>query len=51
MSHESKPHVLVIGAGVIGLQTSMTLLKQGYGVSVVAEYWPGEGQPGYTSDW
>ncbi|MCJ1402428.1 hypothetical protein MMC11_005648 [Xylographa trunciseda] len=51
MAHESKAHVLVIGAGVIGLQTALTLLRAGYAVSIVAEYWPGEGQPGYTSDW
>ncbi|MCJ1392622.1 hypothetical protein MMC18_005492 [Xylographa bjoerkii] len=51
MAHDSKAHVLVIGAGVIGLQTALTLLRAGYAVSVVAEYWPGEGQPGYTSDW
>ncbi|MCJ1378965.1 hypothetical protein MMC17_002064 [Xylographa soralifera] len=51
MTHDSKAHVLVIGAGVIGLQTAVTLLRAGYAVSIVAEYWPGEGQPGYTSDW
>ncbi|MCJ1282259.1 hypothetical protein MMC26_001582 [Xylographa opegraphella] len=51
MAHDSKPHVLVIGAGVIGLQTAVTLLRAGYAVSIVAEYWPGEGQPLYTSDW
>ncbi|MCJ1438906.1 hypothetical protein MMC27_008296 [Xylographa pallens] len=51
MAQETKPHVLVIGAGVIGLQTAVTLLRAGYAVSIVAEYWPGEGQPMYTSDW
>ena len=51
MAHEAKAHVLVIGAGVIGLQTAVTLLRAGYAVSIVAEYWPGEGQPMYTSDW
>ncbi|MCJ1316787.1 hypothetical protein MMC15_002108 [Xylographa vitiligo] len=51
MTQETRPLVLVIGAGVIGLQTAVTLLRAGYAVSIVAEHWPGKGQPMYTSDW
>ena len=42
---------LLSRAGVIGLQTALTLLRAGYDVSIVAEWWPGEAVGGYTSDW
>jgi hypothetical protein len=38
-------------AGVIGLQTTLTLLEAGYKVSVVAEYLPGDEDAMYTSPW
>jgi glycine/D-amino acid oxidase-like deaminating enzyme len=43
--------VVVIGAGVIGLQTALTLLRAGYAVSVIAEFWPGDEDGMYTSPW
>jgi D-amino-acid oxidase len=49
MSTSSKSHVLVLGGGVIGLQTAFSLLKAGYSVTLVAEYLPGSTSIGYTS--
>lgn len=38
-------------AGVIGLQTSLTLLKAGHKVTVIAEHLPGDESIAYTSPW
>ncbi|RPB24000.1 nucleotide-binding domain-containing protein, partial [Terfezia boudieri ATCC MYA-4762] len=38
-------------AGVVGLQTALSLLEAGYGVIVVAKYWPGDKSIDYTSPW
>ncbi|KAH7117872.1 FAD dependent oxidoreductase [Dendryphion nanum] len=43
--------VLVIGAGVIGLQTAVTLLSAGYKVIILAEHFPGDESIEYTSPW
>jgi D-amino-acid oxidase len=51
MSTPSKSHVLVLGGGVTGLQTTLSLLKAGYSVSLVAEYLPGDTNIEYTSPW
>jgi D-amino-acid oxidase len=40
-----------VSAGVIGLQTAVTLLEAGYKVTVVARDWPGDHSPDYTSPW
>jgi glycine/D-amino acid oxidase-like deaminating enzyme len=42
-------HVVVIGAGVIGLTTALLLQKKGYQVTIVAKYAPGEMNIEYTS--
>jgi D-amino-acid oxidase len=34
----NSPHILIIGAGVIGLSTAWTLLDHGYRVTVLAEH-------------
>ncbi|CAF9913829.1 hypothetical protein IMSHALPRED_001456 [Imshaugia aleurites] len=44
-----RPHVLVLGAGVIGLQTALELLEHGLDVTIVAKSWPGNKDPHYTS--
>lgn len=38
-STHSSPHVLVVGAGVIGLTTSWVLLDHGYPVTIVSSKW------------
>ncbi|CAO3688713.1 unnamed protein product [Umbelopsis vinacea] len=42
-------HVVVIGAGVIGLTTALLLQKKGYQVTIVAKYAPGDMNIEYTS--
>ncbi|OAL48212.1 nucleotide-binding domain-containing protein [Pyrenochaeta sp. DS3sAY3a] len=44
-------HVIVIGAGVIGLQTAITLLEAKYTVTIIARHWPGDESTEYTSPW
>ncbi|KAI5840047.1 hypothetical protein DFP73DRAFT_559931 [Morchella snyderi] len=41
--------IIVLGAGVVGLQTALTLLEAGFGVTVVAKHWPGEDSIEYCS--
>ncbi|KAF4548743.1 FAD dependent oxidoreductase-like protein 6 [Elsinoe fawcettii] len=45
------PHVVVIGAGVIGLQSALTLLSQGHSVTILATHLPDDLSPSYTSPW
>ncbi|KAK2734847.1 hypothetical protein FQN55_002492 [Onygenales sp. PD_40] len=45
------PHIVVIGAGVIGLQTALFLLEAGYKVTIIAEHFPGDLDALYTSPW
>ncbi|KAK3214269.1 hypothetical protein GRF29_28g2534850 [Pseudopithomyces chartarum] len=45
------PHILVIGAGVIGLQTANDLLDAGYKVTILAKHWPGDESIEYASPW
>ncbi|KAH9907481.1 hypothetical protein F4778DRAFT_542831 [Xylariomycetidae sp. FL2044] len=47
----SQKHILVIGAGVIGLQTAITLLEAGFGVTVLGRHLPGDISTEYTSPW
>ncbi|KAL1625609.1 hypothetical protein SLS56_007268 [Neofusicoccum ribis] len=42
-------HIVVIGAGVIGLQTAITLLEAGATVTIIAKHVPGDKAIGYTS--
>ncbi|KAI9713634.1 MAG: hypothetical protein M1812_006606 [Candelaria pacifica] len=44
-------HIVVIGAGVIGLQTAIFLLQAGYKVTILAKHLPGDFSPEYTSPW
>ncbi|KAF2144225.1 uncharacterized protein K452DRAFT_285474 [Aplosporella prunicola CBS 121167] len=44
-------HIVVVGAGVIGLQTAISLLEAGYDVTVIAKHIPGDLDIEYTSPW
>ncbi|KAJ4310364.1 hypothetical protein N0V94_008478, partial [Neodidymelliopsis sp. IMI 364377] len=44
-------HIVVIGAGVIGLQTAVTLLESNYHVTILAKHWPGDETIEYCSPW
>jgi glycine/D-amino acid oxidase-like deaminating enzyme len=46
-------HFLILGhsAGVIGLQTSISLLEAGYRVLLIGQYFPGDESIEYTSPW
>ncbi|KAE9366356.1 nucleotide-binding domain-containing protein [Stipitochalara longipes BDJ] len=43
--------IVVIGAGVTGLQTSISLLQAGYRVFIIAKHLPGDESIEYTSPW
>ncbi|CAE6466883.1 unnamed protein product [Rhizoctonia solani] len=45
-------HVIVIGAGVVGLSTAIRLLEKRYEVTVISEYFPGDRKTiEFTSPW
>ncbi|KAK0511431.1 hypothetical protein JMJ35_006004 [Cladonia borealis] len=44
-------HVVVIGAGITGLQTALALQASNYLVTIIAEHVPGDEHPLYTSPW
>ncbi|KAA8904997.1 D-amino-acid oxidase [Sphaerosporella brunnea] len=47
-----KRNVVVVGAGVVGLTTALTLLRRGtYDVTVVSKHMPGDYNIEYTSPW
>lgn len=46
-----KKVIVVIGAGVIGLQTSISLLEAGYRVCIIGKHLPGDESIEYTSPW
>ncbi|CAK4032415.1 D-amino-acid oxidase [Lecanosticta acicola] len=47
----SRPHVVVIGAGVIGLTNAVWLAEAGYTVTIIAAHVPGDESIEYTSPW
>ncbi|KAI1364782.1 nucleotide-binding domain-containing protein [Xylaria arbuscula] len=51
----SDPHsqIVIIGAGIIGLDVALVLSERGFGrnITVVAQYLPGDTAPEYTSPW
>ncbi|KAF2434603.1 nucleotide-binding domain-containing protein [Tothia fuscella] len=47
----SPKHIVVIGAGVIGFQTTISLLEAGYKVTILAKHFPGDKSIEYTSPW
>ncbi|KAM3416138.1 hypothetical protein BST61_g7746 [Cercospora zeina] len=44
-------HILIIGAGVIGLSNAVFLSEDGYKVTVIAAHVPGDESVEYTSPW
>lgn len=54
MATESKPkHVLILGAGITGLQTALSLLTSPtpYQITILATHLPGDLSSSYTSPW
>jgi glycine/D-amino acid oxidase-like deaminating enzyme len=41
--------IIVLGAGVSGLTTAILLLERGFEIKIVAEFFPGDVNPNYTS--
>jgi D-amino-acid oxidase len=50
---QPKKHIIVIGAGVSGLQTALSILSssQKYKVTIIALHFPGDKSIAYTSPW
>ncbi|KHN94842.1 NAD(P)-binding domain protein [Metarhizium album ARSEF 1941] len=53
MAASSADSIVIVGAGIIGLDVALVLCKRGLGrcITVVAEYLPGDTAPSYTSPW
>jgi glycine/D-amino acid oxidase-like deaminating enzyme len=47
----TKGHIVVLGAGVIGLAIAGNLAEAGYVVTVIAAHVPGDESIEYTSPW
>ncbi|KAF4962170.1 hypothetical protein FSARC_9744 [Fusarium sarcochroum] len=49
----SKESIVIVGAGIIGLNVALVLAEQGFGpsITVIAEHLPGDTAPSYTSPW
>ncbi|KAL6400983.1 hypothetical protein AUP68_16703 [Ilyonectria robusta] len=45
--------IVIVGAGIIGLDVALVLSERGYGkyITVIAEHMPGDTSPAYTSPW
>lgn len=48
---KSAPKIHVVGAGVVGLTTALVLQIKGYDVTILANHFPGDKSPDYTSPW
>jgi D-amino-acid oxidase len=52
MADAKDKHILILGAGVTGLQTALSLLTSSstshYKVSIIAKHWPGDESIEYT---
>ena len=54
MSKLLEHHISIINinrAGVVGLQTALTLLEVGFKVTIIAKHWPGDKSIEYCSPW
>lgn len=53
MTPLSSNAIVIVGAGIIGLDVALVLAKRGFGrhITVVAEHLPGDTSPAYTSPW
>ncbi|KAK7747795.1 D-aspartate oxidase [Diatrype stigma] len=49
----SNDSIIIVGAGIIGLNVALVLSERGYGqsITIVAEYFPGDTNVDYTSPW
>ncbi|RFU76056.1 d-amino acid [Trichoderma arundinaceum] len=49
----SNDSIIIVGAGIIGLNVALVLSERGYGqsITVVAEHFPGDTSSNYTSPW
>ncbi|CAO2655161.1 Nn.00g102250.m01.CDS01 [Neocucurbitaria sp. VM-36] len=49
----SQKNIVIIGAGIIGLDVALVLAERGYGrcITIIAEYLPGDTASVYTSPW
>ncbi|KAM0347306.1 hypothetical protein ACHAPU_004825 [Fusarium lateritium] len=45
--------IVIVGAGIIGLDVALVLCQQGYGknITIIADYLPGDTAASYTSPW
>ncbi|KAI2606593.1 FAD dependent oxidoreductase [Hypoxylon sp. NC1633] len=52
-SLSSNDSIVIVGAGIIGLNVALVLAEKGYGqsITVVAEHFPGDTNTYYTSPW
>lgn len=51
-SSTTKKHIIILGAGVTGLQTALSLLQTNmYTVTIIAAHFPGDLSIDYTSPW
>lgn len=48
---DNKHHIVVLGAGISGLQTAFSLLQHGHTVTIIAAHTPGDFATEYTSPW
>ena len=48
---KQREHIVIIGAGVIGLTTAVFLAEEGHKVTVIAAHVPGDKSIEYTSPW
>ncbi|PHH76175.1 hypothetical protein CDD82_4115 [Ophiocordyceps australis] len=50
---ESQRQIVILGAGIIGLDVALVLAKRGLGahVTILAQFLPGDTAPDYTSPW
>ncbi|OAA34172.1 NAD(P)-binding domain protein [Metarhizium rileyi] len=53
MAAPSADTIVIVGAGIIGLDVALVLCKRGLGryTTIIAEYFPGDTSPSYTSPW
>ncbi|KND86640.1 D-amino-acid oxidase [Tolypocladium ophioglossoides CBS 100239] len=53
MAAPTNEAIVIVGAGIIGLDVALVLAERGLGhhITVIAEYLPGDTSPEYTSPW
>ncbi|KAL6857408.1 D-aspartate oxidase [Amphichorda felina] len=53
MATPARDTIVIVGAGIIGLDVALVLAKRGLGsqITIVAEHWPGDTATNYCSPW